>query len=209
MDSLPSRNRKKHQKHWLNYRLYSRQVIRQPMNMDIHTSRIMVAMELEEKEPLQGALTDMFFGCWFNLPYFGDRMINQVKEKLTPAVIEGYNRCINHGDYIFKSSPLATRWSVLVLPSMAVYEHQLRVSSDDSKTVAELTVAALLDVIEEEDPEDQADQIAEIESAFFAHCLACHDRLAFSMAWWQMSKHKWTFNDNWLKTRDFFANVAA
>ena len=61
MDSLPSRNRKKHQKHWLNYRLYSRQVIRQPMNMDIHTSRIMVAMELEEKASARRADRHVFW----------------------------------------------------------------------------------------------------------------------------------------------------
>ena len=67
MYSLSNRNRRKFQKHWLNFRLYSRQVIDQPMNMDIHTSRIMAAMELDEKEPLQGALADMFYGDYYGL----------------------------------------------------------------------------------------------------------------------------------------------
>ena len=49
MYSLPNRNRRKFHKLWLSFRLYSRQVIDQPMNMDIHTSRIMAAMELDEK----------------------------------------------------------------------------------------------------------------------------------------------------------------
>lgn len=118
MYSLSNRNRRKFQKHWLSFRLYSRQVIDQPMNMDIHTSRIMAAMGLDEKEPLQGALADMFYGCWFDVPYFGDRMLNQVREKLTPTLLQGFDQCVNHGEYVFKVSHLATRWSVLVSPSI-------------------------------------------------------------------------------------------
>ncbi len=94
MFSLSSHTHKKQNKHWLNYRRYSRQVMTQPMNMDLHTSRIMTAMELDEKEPLQGALADMFFGCWYDVPYFGERMLSQVKEKLNPKVIEGFEQCI-------------------------------------------------------------------------------------------------------------------
>lgn len=210
MYSLSNRNRRKFQKHWLSFRLYSRQVIDQPMNMDIHTSRIMAAMELDEKEPLQGALADMFYGCWFDVPYFGDRMLNQVREKLTPTLLQGFDQCVNHGEYVFKVSHLATRWSVLVSPSIVTYQHQLRVSTDDSKVVAQTTIAALLDIMEEEDdPEDQAEQIAEIEEEFFNHCLVCHDRLAFSMVWWEMSKNKWDFNDKWLETKEYFAKQVA
>lgn len=210
MYSLSNRNRRKYQKQWLNYRLYSRQVIAQPMNMDIHTSRIMAAMELEEKEPLQGALADMFFGCWYDVPFFGDRMLNQVKEKLTPTVFEDFDRCVNHGDFVFKISNLATRWSVLVSPSMATYRHQLRVSTDDAKVVAQTTISALLDSLEDEDdPEEQAAQIAEIEAEFFNHCLVCNDKLAFSIVWWEMSKNKWHFNDKWLETQAFFVQQAA
>jgi mono/diheme cytochrome c family protein len=83
------------------------------------------------------------------------------------------------------------------------------VSTDDSKVVAQTTIAALLDIMEEEDPEDQAEQIAEIEEEFFNHCLVCHDRLAFIMVWWEMSKNKWDFNDKWLETKEYFAKQAA
>ncbi|MFO1382675.1 MAG: hypothetical protein U1E92_03750 [Moraxella osloensis] len=53
------------------------------------------------------------------------------------------------------------------------------------KVVAQTTIAALLDIMEDDDDlEDQAEQIAEeIEEEFFNHCLICHDRLAFSMVW--------------------------
>lgn len=97
----------------------------------------------------------------------------------------------------------------MVSPSIVTYQHQLRVSSDDSKVVAQTTIAALLDIMEDDDPEDQAEQIAEIEEEFFNHCLVCHDRLAFSMVWWEMSKNKWDFNDKWLETKEYFAKQAA
>ena len=63
-------------------------MIDQPMNMDIHTSRIMAAMELDEKEPLQGALADMFYGCWFDVPILVTVCANQVREKPTPTLLQ-------------------------------------------------------------------------------------------------------------------------
>ncbi len=205
MYSLSSRNRKNQQKHWLNYRLYSRQIIAQPMNMDIHTSRIMTAMELDKKEPRQGALADMFFGCWYDVPYFGERMLAQVKEKLNPTVLEGFENCVNGKDYVFDVSPLATRWSVLTKLSMQAYDHQLRISSDDSRSVAQIVVATLLETLEDEDEGEERDAITtEIENDFFAHCLATDDRLAFSIVWWELAKNKWQFHTGWTQCRHEF-----
>lgn len=204
MYAFASPNRKKMQKHWLNYRLYSRQIIGQPMNMDIHTSRVMTAMELDQKEPLQGALADMFYGCWYDVPYFGERMLSQVKEKLNPDVLTGFERCVAGLDYIFDISPLATRWSVLTKPSMVAFEHQLRISSDDSRIVAEGVITMLLDVLEEEEGEERNEMIEEIEKDFFAHSLATDDRLAFSIVWWELAKHKWQFHEGWTQCREEF-----
>ncbi|ELA08102.1 hypothetical protein MOMA_06061 [Moraxella macacae 0408225] len=206
MYSLSAHSRKKHNKHWINYRFYSRQIISQPMNMDLHTSRVMTAMELDEKEPLQGALTDMFFGCWYDVPYFGERMLSQVKEKLNPKVIEGYEECINNKKYILESSVLATRWSVLVSPSMSVFDNQMFVSPDDSRSVAAITISALLDALEdyEDDPEEVGAEIVAIEEEFFKHCLTTDDRLAFTIVWWELSKSKWQFSEHWTKTRHAF-----
>nr|WP_315043203.1 hypothetical protein [uncultured Moraxella sp.] len=206
MFSLSSHTHKKQNKHWLNYRRYSRQVMTQPMNMDLHTSRIMTAMELDEKEPLQGALADMFFGCWYDVPYFGERMLSQVKEKLNPKVIEGFEQCIFNKAYVLESSNLATRWSVLVSPSMGVFENQMFISPDDSRTVADIVVSALLELKAEfdDDPEEVGEEIAQIEQEFFKHCLACDDRLAFSIVWWELSKNKWQFNEGWTQTRHAF-----
>ena len=90
---------------------------------------------------------------------------------------------------------------------MNTYQHQLRVSTDDSKVVAQTTIAALLDIMEDDDdPEDQAEQIAEIEEEFFNHCLVCHDRLAFSMVWWEMSKTNGILMTNGLKPKNILPN---
>lgn len=205
MYAFSSSNRKKSLKHWLNYRLYSRQIITQPMNMDIHTSRIMTAMELDEKEPLQGALADMFYGCWYDVPYFGERMLSQVKEKLNPGVLAGFEECISGEHYIFNVTPLATRWSVLVSPSMQAYEHQLRISSDDSRQVAHGVVSELLDILDEEEAGEERDEmIGELEQEFFDHCLATDDRLAFSLVWWELAKNKWQFHEGWTACRREF-----
>lgn len=205
MYSFASPNRKKSYKHWLNYRLYSRQIISQPMNMDLHTSRVMTAMELDEKEPLQGALADLFYGCWFDVPYFGERMLTQAKEKLNPLVLESFERCINGEDYVFEVSPLATRWSVLTSPSMRAHEHQLRISSDDSRSVAQIVITALMEVLEDEEEGEERDELlGEIEQEFFAHCLATDDRLAFSIVWWELAKNKWQFHEGWTQCRKQF-----
>lgn len=200
-----SKSRKEQQKHWLNYRLYSRQIISQPMSMDIHTSRIMTAMELDKKEPLQGALADMFYGCWYDVPYFGERMLSQVKEKLNPTIRAGFERCVAGSAYVFDVSPLATRWSVLTKPSMQTFDYQLRISSDDSRTVADIIISALLDTLEDEDEGEARDAIiAEIEQDFFSHCLATDDRLAFSIVWWELAKNKWQFHQGWTDCRQQF-----
>lgn len=206
MFSLSSSNRKKQMKRWLNYRLYSRQLITQPMNMDIHTSRVMMAMELDEKEPLQGALADMFYGCWFDVPYFGERMLSQVKEKLNPKVLKGFEECVENKKYILESSVLATRWSVLISPSMSVVENQMFISPDDSRAVADIVINLLLELWEEMDdePEEVLQEIQHVEEEFFRHCLACDDRLAFSIVWWELSKSKWQFSPEWTTTRRAF-----
>ncbi len=185
----------------LGYRYFTRQVLSQPMNMDIHTSRVMAALELSDKEPLQGALADMFYGCWYDVPYFGERMLSQVGNKLNAQILQQFQSCIDKRDYIEPVSKLATRWSVLVSPSMAVYSHQLRASSDDARAIAESTITELLDEREESEEIYDDPNIHAIEDQFFDHCLACDDRLAFSLVWWQLSKNGWQFSPRWTAAR--------
>lgn len=209
MYAISPPDRKKHQKHWEKFRLLSRQVAKQPINMDIHTSRIMVAMELDEKEPLQGALADMFYGCWFDTAYFGDRILEQASEKLNPLMLADFQKCMGNDYHVQPISHLATRWSVLITPTMHAPDHQLRVSQDDSRTVAKVIIDALLEQIDDHEQNEKTrnDNIKAIENEFFAHCLACEDRLAFSIVWWDLAKNKWNFHDEWRNCRTKFEEM--
>lgn len=183
-----------------NYRNFSRQVLTRPTDIDLHTSRIMAALELPEKEPLQGALADMFYGCWYDVPFFGERILAQVEDKLNATTRQAFQDCIDKKTLLETLNPLSTRWSVLTQPSMAAVGHQLRASSDDSRALANYTTETLLDVWD--DSNDYNDpEILEAEDDFFAHCLACDDRLAFSIVWWQLSKNGWVFSSRWTECR--------
>lgn len=185
----------------LSYRYFTRQVLSQPMNMDIHTSRVMAALELTEKEPLQGALADMFYGCWYDVPFFGERMLSQVTDKLHEQTLQQFQACIDKREYVEQVSKLATRWSVLIAPSMSAYSHQLRASSDDARAIAESTISVLLDERDESDGDYADPTLMAVEDEFFAHCLACDDRLAFTLVWWQLSKNGWEFSPRWTQAR--------
>lgn len=208
MYSVTTPSRKTHLKHWLHYRLNSRRILSQPSNIDLHTSRIVTALELDEVEPLQGALTDMFYGCWYDVPFFGQRILQQVEHKLNAKTLAGFQRCVDSVDYMFSISELATRWSVLVMPSMHAYQHQLRISIDDSRAVAHQTIAILLDLLEEleegaDEDEIQA-EIKAVEQEFFTHCVTCDDRMAFFIVWWELAKKKWAFHEGWRVCRQRF-----
>lgn len=197
MSLAPMTKRNKSFNQRLSYRYYSRQVVSQPANIDMHTSRLMIALELAEKEPLQGALADMFYGCWYDVPFFGNRILNQVKEKLSLQTLRGLEACILKADYIGAVSILATRWSVLVSPSMAAPSYLLRSSSDDAKSLAERIAMDLLDALDDAEGDYSNSLVKAVESEFFAHCLACQDKLAFSLVWWELNKHFWEFDEDW------------
>lgn len=186
----------------LGYRYFSRQVIAWPTNIELHTSRVMAALELPEAEPLQGALADMFYGCWFDVPFFGERILSQVKDQLHPNVLQGFQDCVDKNTYMQTASPLATRWSVLVTPSMTVYPHQMRISPDDSKALANNVINVLLDYLEDDEAPYNHPEVIQTEDDFFAHCLACEDILAFSLAWWGLAKNGWELDSRWVQVQE-------
>lgn len=175
------------------FRSYARKVFLVPSNRYYHEQRINAAMLLKEKEPLQGALADFFYGCWFNIPYDTEEMFERVQARLTPNLQKAFRRCIDKVDYIGRSSVLATRWSVLVTPSLNEATQRLRISSDDAKGVAKEITTALMQARAENDLE----AIAVVENEFFSHCIARHDRLAFSLVWFRLGKSDWQFDERW------------
>lgn len=175
------------------FRYFSRKVFVVPNNRYYHEQRINAALLLNEKEPLQGALADFFFGCWYDISYDIEDIFNRVQGRLHPQIEQAFNNCINKLDYIKHSSVFATRWSVLVTPSLNVDTHRLRISSDDAKEVAKNITNELMTARDNENWQ----LIEQIENEFFAHCLACNDRLAFSIVWFSLGKSDWQFDERW------------
>ena len=88
---------------------------------------------------------------------------------------------------------------------MQAFEHQLRISSDDSRTVAAVTISELLEIRQEVDDEEALrEETQEVEAEFFEHCLSCDDRLAFSIVWWELAKNNWCFHEGWTNCRKQF-----
>lgn len=175
------------------FRFYSRKIFSAPTNRYYHEQRINAALLLKEKEPLQGAVADFFYGCWYDIPYDVEEVFLRIQNRLHPQVERAFRNCINKIDYIRHSSEFATRWSVLVTPSLNVDSHRLRISSDDAKEIAKNITIELMDARDEQD----WNAIKQLENEFFAHCLACNDRLAFSIVWFRLGKSDWQFDKRW------------
>ena len=175
------------------FRYYARKIFLAPNNRYYHEQRIDAALLLDEKEPLQGALADFFYGCWYDIPYDIEDIFTRVQDRLHSHIEQGFRDCMQKLDYIDRSSVFATRWSVLVTPSLNEKTQRLRISSDDAKDVAKEITAQLMQARNDEDWET----IEQIESEFFSHCIARHDRLAFSLVWFRLGKSDWQFDERW------------
>lgn len=180
------------------FRYYSRKIFAAPDNHYYHKKRINAALLLNEKEPLQGAVADFFYGCWYDIPYDIEDIFLLIEGRLHPQIEQAFRNCIHKLDYIKHSSVFATRWSVLVTPSFNVETHRLRISSDDAKEIAKNITTELMTAREQEDIHN----IRQIENEFFAHCLACNDRLAFSIVWFRLGKSDWQFDDRWYECQE-------
>lgn len=180
------------------FRHYSRLVRRYPTHEHYHQKRIQVALQMAQQEPLQGALADYFYACWYLMPSQGREILQKASVRLSIWVIQEFEHFINQGHYLPTISKLATRWSVLVSPSLDVPNHLMYVSKDDAETVAKEVCLQLLDARKNKD----AKKITQIEQEFFSHCMACQDRMGFMRVWFELSKHDWQFGKEWLSCRD-------
>lgn len=175
------------------FRHYGRKIFSAPNNRYYHEKRIDAALMLDEKEPLQGAIADFFYGCWYDIPYDVAAIFNKVQDRLYPSVRQKFHDCMYKLGYMEHSSIFATRWSVLVTPSLNEESRRLLISSDDAKGVAKNMTNALVDAREHKDWQT----IEQIEDEFFAHCIARSDRLSFSLVWFRLSKSGWDFDERW------------
>ena len=178
------------------YRRASRRVLTSPTNTSHHQERIRAALQFYESEPLQGALADYFYGAWYDMPFDGEAILAQAKDRLTKPVYDAFLNCVRKKEYIWAISPLATRWSILVTPSLDVATHQLRTSSDNAWYVADNIITTLLAAREQ-----GSTTLSETEDDFLEHCIACADRMAFMVVWFRLSKENWDFDERWVNCR--------
>ena len=213
------------------FRYFSRRVMERPTHLPYHQRRIEVAQSYAladaQTEPLQGALADLFYGCWFDMPEHGQKILHELsgdaarigdktKPMLSPHILDAFNALLDGSKLLPHINKLATRFSVLVSPSFDMPEHRLRIDGDDAKHMATAVVARLEHARQHEDnvaddntnvnttDDNQAtSQVRLIEEEFFAHCYACVDRIAFAKVWFELAKRGWEFDERWHACQQF------
>ena len=127
------------------FRLLGRKMLDKPDDADRHELRVLAGCALAGTEPVQGALADMLHACEPNAERFG-RLLErpEVVSHLPAYVLQGFQALVKSGERIAKASPLATRYSVLATPSLDVPKRALLVSVDDSRTLAQRAVDAVV-----------------------------------------------------------------
>ncbi len=182
------------------FRRLSRQAMKQADNISTHLQRIRVAKGFQSDEPLQGALADYFYGCWFDIFYDNQQsldVLSDVQHRLSPDVYQAFVQCSNKQDYVERITKLATAWSVLVMPSMDVPVHRLRTSKDNTCYVVDSVINQLTHAYKEGD----ALMLADIEDRFFEHCLICSDLVAFMKVWFALNRNGWSLDQRWQDCR--------
>ncbi len=182
------------------FRSLSRKLMTQKANASIHLQRIDIAKEFSSDEPLQGALADYFYGCWFEIVYDNQHiltLLNNLQSKLMPYAYKFFVECVEKQSYIAQITKLATCWSVLVVPSMDIPLHKLRTSKDNTLYIVDTVINRL------EQAYQQADlsAIKTIEDEFFEHCLICSDLMAFMRVWFILNRKQWLIDERWQECR--------
>lgn len=183
------------------FRKLSREILHTAHDPAVHMKRIDIATDFKSNEPLQGALADYFYGCWFAINDNSHQTLNlieNIKYRLPPHVYQTLTHCVNNNIYIERITDIATSWSVLTIPSMDVPLHKLRTSKDNTWFIVE-TVINQLNIAKQH---ENIERIAEIEQDFFDHCLICSDLMAFMKVWFKLHRSGWNLDERWKHCKD-------
>ncbi len=195
-----SNHNSKQQQNQILFRHLSRQVMKLTDKSSIHFQRIRVASTLQSSEPLQGALADYFYGCWFEIVYDNQQILNflnDIQHKLPSDIYNMFIQCSHKQIYVNRISKLATASSVLVTPSMDMPVHRLRTSKDNTSYVVDSVISQLKHANEQGDQQ----MLTDIEDKFFEHCLICSDLVAFMKVWFALNKNGWVLGQRWQDCR--------
>jgi mono/diheme cytochrome c family protein len=165
-------------------RRHARQLLRNAVSVQTHLARLVAALDLPGAEPVQGVLADVFSCLGPEQAALKRTALSQVRARLSSHVASWFESQIDR-PALPKISPLATRWSVIAIPSADISTRARRCSADDSRALAALAVSAV----------EQSD--AQGEQLFLHHCLTCHDNLAFMLARRQLLKQKSALPPGW------------
>lgn len=167
------------------FRLCSRHVCVSPHDYGLHAERLHAALAVPDAEPTQGALADLFYGSTAASADFKRKALDLVRERLPAPYQQWFEPYVSARPFP-DCSPLATRWSVLVRPSLDVPRRELRCSADDSRAMAHAATSAWR----------RDDRVAQDE--FLRHCFVCLDNLAFMLARRSILKDVGVLPANWV-----------
>ena len=156
-------------------RRQARHLLRDSSHTEAHLARIKAALKLPGAEPVQGALADVFTSFGTDQAGFKRDVLALAKIRLSAHMASWFESQVQ-APKLPRISPLATRWSVLSIPSADISTRARRCSADDSRTLAARAVLAV------------AESDTQGEQLFLHHCLTCHDNLAFMLARQQLLK---------------------
>lgn len=154
------------------FRLAGRRVLRDPADAEAHRARVLEACGLEGSEPLQGALADMVHAVG---PAAGEMLRGllrhpSINARLASGVLQALAEPADSGTPLPRVATLATRYSILTMPSLDVPARAMLCGADDSRRVAAWAIPELL-----------AGNRA-VEEEFLEHCEGSFDTLAFMLA---------------------------
>ncbi len=165
-------------------RRQARHLLRDSHNTEAHLARVHAALELPGAEPVQGVLADIFTSLGPNHAAFKRKTLVMAIDRLSAHVASWFESQVPTPS-LPRISPLATRWSVLSIPSADISTRARRCSADDSRALAARAVLAI------ETSDAQGEQL------FLHHCLTCHDNLAFMLARRQWLKNHTQLPEGW------------
>jgi mono/diheme cytochrome c family protein len=149
-------------------RRFARLLMRTPSDETTHMERLHAAIDLPGTEPVQGVLADLFTALGADHSSLKSQALELVQPRLSAHISAWFGSQVA-APALPRISPLATRWSVLAMPSADISTRARRCSADDSRALAKLAVKAVAE------SDEQAQQL------FLHHCLTCHDNLAFML----------------------------
>lgn len=165
-------------------RRHARALRLSPHDERAHLGRLQACLALEGVEPVQGALADLFVSFGADAAALKRQSLNLAAPRLHEWLLGRFERWV-HAPAVPRITPLATRWSVIAVPSADMSTRARRCSPDVSRAVAEQALSAW-----------QANDLDGIDH-FLHHCLTCRDRLAFMLVRRALYQRQASLPDGW------------